>query len=295
MHFEQLLYIAEIGKQGSITTAAEKLCVSPPAISKSISNLEKELGIQIFTRSKKGMVPTHQGKAVIKKAFEVILKVDEFREEAKLQALVKTELKISCVPGLTYCAFDALVKLQTDFPEVIVEIQEKETFQVLRDIKNGKCDIGLLMANKTDIQSEFDIANETLALGRPCICVGKNSKFAFYEFVTPEDLQKECFVTNIGEFTRNIMNTYFSKNQVLIRTNNIEIIKKAIKEGVGITFAYKEMLTKDVDVQNGEIIIIPLKNCELLEKPVSYIYANDKQLTSPARTFLNYVQDFWIE
>lgn len=74
MHFEQLQYITEIGKLGSITAAAEKLHVSPPAISKSIANLEKELDIQIFKRSKTGMIPTHQGKAIIKKAFEVLSK-----------------------------------------------------------------------------------------------------------------------------------------------------------------------------------------------------------------------------
>ncbi|MGG0174732.1 LysR family transcriptional regulator [Gottfriedia acidiceleris] len=293
MHFEQLLYIAEIGKQGSITTAAEKLHVSPPAISKSIANLEKELGIQIFRRSKKGMVPTQQGKAVIKKAFEVILKIDEFKEEAKLQAFVKTELKISCVPGLTYCAFDALVKLQIDFPEVSVEIQEKESTQVLKDVKNGKCDIGLFMADKTDLQNEFEIIYEKLALGSPGICIGKNSQFAFHEFVTPEDLQNESFVTNIGEYTNAIMNSYFSKNQVVIRTNNIEITRKAIKEGIGITFAFKEMLANDVDVQNGDILFVPLKNCELLEKPICYIYANDKKLTPPAHTILKFVQDYW--
>ncbi|MGG1677182.1 LysR family transcriptional regulator [Neobacillus sp. NRS-1170] len=294
MHFEQLQYIAEIGKQGSIITAAEKLHVSPPAISKSISKLEKELGIQIFKRSKTGMVPTHQGKAVIKKAFEVISKIDELMEEAKYQeGLAKTKLKISCVPGLTYSAYNSLIKLHIEFPEAIIEIHEMATNQILKDVKNGNCDIGLFPAAKTDLKDEINIIYEKLGKGSPCICVGKNSPFAFHEFVTPEDLQNECFVSYIkGEYTNALLKTYFSKNRVVIRTNNIEIIRKAIKDGVGNAFAFEEIFKNDADVLNGDIIIVPLKNCEL-PKPISAIYVNERLPSPFARKFLKYVQDFW--
>ncbi|MGG1675022.1 LysR family transcriptional regulator substrate-binding protein [Neobacillus sp. NRS-1170] len=101
---------------------------------------------------------------------------------------------------------------------------------------------------------------EKLALGSPCICVGKSSPFAFHEFVTPVDLQNECFVTYKGEFTNALLRTYFSKNRVVIRSNNIEIIRKAIKDGVGISFAFEEIFKNDADVQNGDIIIVPMKN-----------------------------------
>lgn len=294
MHFEQLQYIAEIGKQGSITTAAEKLHVSPPAISKSISNLEKELGIQIFRRSKTGMVPTQQGKAVIKKAYEVISKIHELREEAKIQeALAKTELKISCLPGLTYSVFNSLLKLQIDFPEVIVEIHEDDLRKIIKDVKTGKCDIGLIASNKSELKEELDLMYKELAIGSPCILVGKNSPFAFHEYVTPKDLKGECLATYKGDLMKFLLNSYFSKNRVVISSNNVEIIRKAIIEGMGIGIAYEEIFKTDVDVLNGEIIIIPLKNSDLLVKPICSIHANDKPLTPPAETFLNYVQEYW--
>lgn len=294
MHFEQLQYIAEIGKQGSITTAAEKLHVSPPAISKSISNLEKELGIQIFRRSKTGMVPTQQGKAIIKKAFEVISKIHELKEEAKLQeALAKTEIKISCLPGLTYSAFDSLVKLQSDFPEVIVEIQEDEMRKIIKDVRSGKCDIGLIASKKLELQEELDLVYKELATGSPCIMVGKNSPFAFHEFVTPEDLKNECLATYKGDLMKFLLNSYFSKNRVVISSNNIEIIRKAIIEGMGIGISFEEIFKNDEDVQNGDILIIPLRNSDLLIKTMYSIHANDKPLSSPAQRFLNFVQDYW--
>ncbi|MFP7296340.1 LysR family transcriptional regulator [Neobacillus niacini] len=294
MHFEQLQYIAEIGKQGSITTAAEKLHVSPPAISKSISNLEKELGIQIFKRSKTGMVPTQQGKAVIKKAYEVLSKIHELREEAKLQeALAKTEIKISCLPGLTYSAFNSLLKLQGDFPEIIVEIQEDDLRKIIKDVKSGKCDIGIIASNQKELKDEIDLLYKEMAIGSPCILVGKNSPFAFNEYVTPDDLKNECLATYKGELMKFLLNSYFPKNRVVISSNNVEIIRKAIIEGMGIGVAFEEIFKNDEDVLNGEIIIIPLRDSDLLIKPICYIHANDKPLTPPAETFLNYVQEYW--
>ena len=58
MTFEQLRYIIEIQRAGTILAAAEKLNVSPPAISKAISNLEDELQINIFILTKTGSYPT---------------------------------------------------------------------------------------------------------------------------------------------------------------------------------------------------------------------------------------------
>lgn len=294
MHFEQLQYIAEIGKQGSITTAAEKLHVSPPAISKSISNLEKELGIQIFKRSKTGMVPTQQGKAVIKKAYEVLSKIIELKEEAKLQeTLAKTELKISCIPGLTYSAFNSLLKLQIDFPEVIVEIQEDDLRKIFKDVKTGKCDIGIIASNKRELEEELDLVYKELAIGSPCILVGKNSPFAFHEYVTPEDLKNECLATYKGDLMKFLLKSYFSKNRVVISSNNVEIIRKAIIEGMGIGIAFEEIFKNDADVLNGDILIIPLRNSDLLIKSIYSIHANDKPLTPPAQLFLKFVQDYW--
>ncbi|WP_113927598.1 LysR family transcriptional regulator [Bacillus sp. P14.5] len=62
MNIEQIKYILEVSKEGSITKAAERLHLSPSALSQSITQLEKELGVTIFSRSRKGTTPTSEGK-----------------------------------------------------------------------------------------------------------------------------------------------------------------------------------------------------------------------------------------
>lgn len=57
MNLEQLVYILEVYKAGSISNAAKNCHVTIPAISQAISLLEKELNTQIFKRSRTGSIP----------------------------------------------------------------------------------------------------------------------------------------------------------------------------------------------------------------------------------------------
>lgn len=71
MHIEQLKYIVEVTKTRSISIAAQNLHVSQSTISKAITNLEQELGINLFTRSRLGAIPTAEGKNIIKKRMKL--------------------------------------------------------------------------------------------------------------------------------------------------------------------------------------------------------------------------------
>ncbi|PGY13079.1 hypothetical protein COE25_07845 [Bacillus sp. AFS031507] len=67
---------------------------------------------------------------------------------------------------MTYSAFDSLVKLQNDFPEVIVEIREDEIRKIINDVKSGKCDIGLITAKKIELREELVLVFSELATYR---------------------------------------------------------------------------------------------------------------------------------
>ncbi|MFA1710136.1 LysR family transcriptional regulator [Peribacillus frigoritolerans] len=294
MNLEQLQYLVEIAKHRSITNAAEKLFVSPPAISKSISNLEKELGILIFRRSKTGMVPTQQGKTVIKKAYEVIKKLNEFQEEAKSQKkLAKAELKISCTPTLAYPTFYSLLEYQKSFPEVRVEIQEKDASEVVKDVKMEQCDIGFLPSKQTFLDRELDIVYGELGKGSPCICVGRHSHLISHDFVTPEDLINERLIAYNGKIGKYIMNEYFPNNEVILYTNNLDIILKSIIEEVGIAIFFDFAFKKDADLLNGNFFLIPLKTVKLPDSKLWYIHSYMKPFSVHAIRFLDCVKTYW--
>ena len=61
MNLLHLKYAVEVEKTGSITRAAERLYMGQPNLSKAIRELEDSLGITIFRRTSKGVVPTREG------------------------------------------------------------------------------------------------------------------------------------------------------------------------------------------------------------------------------------------
>lgn len=72
MKLQQLRYVIQVAESGSLTAAAEKLFVAQPSLSKAVSELEREMDITIFTRSRTGVVPTEEGMRFLSRARQVI-------------------------------------------------------------------------------------------------------------------------------------------------------------------------------------------------------------------------------
>ena len=71
MTFQQLQYLLEVNRTGSVTQAAKNLLVSSSSVSISVGNLEKELGYPLFVRSQKGLIPTPRGRKVLEYATRI--------------------------------------------------------------------------------------------------------------------------------------------------------------------------------------------------------------------------------
>ena len=72
MTFQQLLYVSEISKCGSINKAAHKLFLSQSGISTAVKDLEEELGIRFFERSNRGVEFTPEGREFLSYAVSLL-------------------------------------------------------------------------------------------------------------------------------------------------------------------------------------------------------------------------------
>ena len=99
MREEQLRYVLEVARCGSVNKAAEKLFISHQSLDRSLRNMEEELDLVLFYRSAKGLEPTLQGR----KALELIQKIVILYDE--LYALEHIEKKpYSKIEHLRYLA-----------------------------------------------------------------------------------------------------------------------------------------------------------------------------------------------
>lgn len=99
MRLEQLYYFEKIYDEKSMAKAAEQLFVSQPAMSIAISNLEKELGVELFVRRKTGITVTEKGEEIIDCVRTALRNIEQIQEIT--QATAKQELRILSVPILS--------------------------------------------------------------------------------------------------------------------------------------------------------------------------------------------------
>lgn len=134
MNLLYLQYAVEIEKTGSINKAAENLYMGQPNLSRAIKELESSLGIAIFSRSSKGMLPTPQGEEFLHYAKQILRDVDMIENLYKTGAEKKEHFSIS-VPRASYIAYAF-----TEFSKQVQDHERTELFyketNALRAIKN---------------------------------------------------------------------------------------------------------------------------------------------------------------
>lgn len=118
-------YALEVAKAGSLGKAAESLLIAAPNISRSVKELEADLGIQIFDRTQNGMKLTPEGEEFMGFAREILGQIDEVERFYKTGAPKKQKFSIS-VPRACYIS-EAFAKFSRSLSKDAAEVFYKET------------------------------------------------------------------------------------------------------------------------------------------------------------------------
>ncbi|MCQ2537474.1 MAG: LysR family transcriptional regulator [Lachnospiraceae bacterium] len=195
MNFTHLKYALEIAKTGSLNKAAENLYMGQPNLSRALKELEGSLGIIIFERSAKGMIPTPEGETFLAYANSILTQVDEMESMYKDASMAKQRFSIS-VPRASYIA-EAFVQFSQGVdPASRYELVYKETDskRVLRNILEADYKLGIIRyAENFDVYykemlEQKGLNYELIAEFSYVLLMSENSPLADKEVITFEDL-----------------------------------------------------------------------------------------------------------
>ncbi|MGV3240796.1 LysR family transcriptional regulator [Streptococcus hyovaginalis] len=148
-----------------------------PALSQSVTKLEKELNIEIFHRSRKGTYPTEEGKILIQKANGVLEKLQEFLDEAEsFVHILKGELKIATFPGPLDLLADQITLYKKEFPYIKASIEEDNSQHIIEKVKKEEVDIGFIIYKAEDIKKHRRLSFHKRYDGCMVVAVNKNSQ-----------------------------------------------------------------------------------------------------------------------
>ena len=137
-------YAVEVAKVGSLNKASETLLVATPNISRSIKELEADIGISIFDRTAKGMELTPEGEEFINYAKGILSQIDEVENLYKKGTSKKQKFSIS-VPRACYIseAFSEFSKSLSDEPAEIF-YKETNSQRTINNILNHDYKLGII-------------------------------------------------------------------------------------------------------------------------------------------------------
>lgn len=292
MNIEQLKYIVEISHSSSLKTAATKLNISLPALSQSVTKLEKELNIEIFHRSRKGTYPTEEGKILIQKATGVLEKFQEFLDEAESFAhVLKGELKIATFPGPLDLLADQITLYKKEFPYIKASIEEDNSQHIIEKVKKEEVDIGFIIYTEEDIKKNSSLHFHKLYVGCMVVAVNKDSPLANNENITEEMLINQPIILyndhSILEFVQNL-DIVDDDMEILFTTNNVETIRYALERNTAINIGYDYAFKTITGLANNDsYVTLPFVDTIINTYYFGYIYPIDKGISKVAKEFLN--------
>ncbi len=255
MNTRELEYMVMIVKEGSLSQAARTLGISQPTLSTFLSNLEHQLGMDLFLREKKHMILTPAGKIYLDAAQKILQVKDQTyqaihrltHEATETITIGATPLRGSIMIAQTFPQFNKR------FPNIKLEIREAYMTQLRNLVRTGAVNFSL--GSCIDAESpEFDyitISKEEIVLGVPsfhrlaplaadCPSSGPDSQ-AQLATIDVEQLSDSPFVllspgTTVRAVTDHILSKAGFQPTVVFETNNNLVLSNMIRQGAGVGF-----------------------------------------------------------
>ncbi len=296
MTIQQCKYVLEIAKTGSFNEAAKQLFVAQSGLSSSVKQLENELGIQIFTRSKNGVCLSADGAEFIRYA-EQIVSQSEFVQDRYISPARSIRLYVA-TQHYDFVA-DSFSKLICSVKENKYDfsIRELKTYEVIKEVETAYCDVGIIAIKDND----FDVMNRFLKKKGvifheflrtpPHVFVRSGHKICNKSVVSYDDLLEFPYLAyeqgshNTSFFTEEVMKEYRGDKKITISDRatlmNVLLTTDSYTIGTGIMPSA---------LNNGKIVGLRLKSdCNY---HIGYILKKDGKSSPLTEKFISILNEF---
>lgn len=194
MNLLHMKYAVEVARVGSLNKAAETLMIAQPNISRSIKELEADLGITIFQRSAKGMVLTPDGEEFMDYARDILHRIDKIEQSYKDGSHKKRKFSIS-VPRACYISA-AMAEFSKNIGDAPVEIFYKETNskKTIKKLLENEYKLGIIRYSDNydkyykSMLEEKGLSYELVAEFSYVLIMSKDNPLASKETIAYDDL-----------------------------------------------------------------------------------------------------------
>lgn len=302
LKLEQISYILEIAKQGSIGKAAKRLYMSQPNLSMSIRMLEEELGFKIFERSNSGVELTAKGLEIIEYGEEIQKNMQMIKSMSVVSKDEKVNFRISSYYIFFIKYIIAELNRRHKKEKINMIINQAAFSDVIDDVEAGLSDIGIIKITRPisstnrRMLSSKNLEFVKVTDGHVYVQVRKEHPLSIKnEKLEIDELKKYILLTseyvNRGYISMWIGNEldYDSFNN-FITVQDHEMISYFLHEMDGVYFSLRGGPKKGKTDLGDGTVLLPLNKNIILD--CGYIKRKDETLSPIAEEFINIYKDY---
>jgi DNA-binding transcriptional LysR family regulator len=291
MELRHLRYFVAVAEALNFTKAATRLRVAQPALSRQVSDLEDELGVDLLKRTSHGVILTAEGKLFLEDARAMLKHAEE--SVAKVRALARGEfgeLQIGYVPPLDLHIMPrALAEFQKSTPGVKVVLHDLGTDELCNELRNGTLHLAVMMQPTDDLTAgiEFEEVGRypffvAMASGHPLskmkiIPIGTLAEQPLVVLSRRRNSEFHRILHRVFSPLRpNIVTESDSMNSLITEINVgkcVAVVSDAFKQAVGSRLVYRKLVDTDVAMcvgiaraKNGDLPPAAEKLCGTIRK-----------------------------
>lgn len=241
MELRILKYFLMVAREENITKAAALLHITQPTLSRQLMQLEEELGVKLFHRSKHSIILTEDGMLLKRRAQELVSLSDKtIQELSHKDKMLSGEIAIGCgeTKSMSFIS-DRIRDFQQLNPLVQFSIHSAIADDIKERIERGILDMGLLTEPVDIGKYEFIRMPQKERWG---ILTRKDSELAEKESVTPGDLAGVPLLMVKRELVKNELSSwfgdYYEQLQIVATYNLIINAATMVKSSVGVALCF---------------------------------------------------------
>ena len=272
-----------VAKSGSLTKAAEELYISQPAVSRSIKQLETQLGVSLFTRTHRGMALSAQGGKVIfnevERALSLLNEAENRIEEMKNSATGVIRIGASDTI-FEYFLADKIVEFHERFPAVKFELTADFTPDTIEKLKADKCDVAFVNLPISP-DPDLKLYGNCMRLNDVFVVGEKYKELAEKPLSLTELKNYPLILMDQNTVARRSLSNFLSSLgvdlQPSIEVGSWDFMKRLVLRGMGVGVIPREYVASQL--QNGSLFevktdpALPVRSVGMLlpkNAPISY-------------------------
>ncbi|WP_079478576.1 cidABC operon transcriptional activator CidR [Halobacillus salinus] len=284
MDIRHLQYFIEVARFQSFTKAAEHLFISQPTISKMIKNLEEDLGVELFERTKRKVVLTDAGRLILAQAKTIDKAFQNLQTQLDdLLGLQKGHIRIGLPPIMDADQFIKILGgFHDQYPHITFQLVEDGAKKIETNILSEDLDVGItVLPTQEDRFDYFFLSNEDLEVVLP-----PSHRLADRKQIRLEELADENFILFNKDFVLNdkIRSSCHEAGftpKVISESSQWDFIGKMIAANFGIS-----MLPKSV----ASLLKEEVKRVHVINPTIAW----DLAIIWPKEHYISYATKEWL-